>query len=300
MDIKLNMALPGHNNPVYAVCDNPAYGTFFTAGNDKGIVEWIPGNAAPKRLLKPVPAAVYTMTVHNEHLFAGLRNGQVLQFDVQSGKLIKSFRNSEAGVFDLLILPHKNELLSADESGMVCVWDFDTGNRLHHWQASAQKVRSLAFHQQKNQLAAGSNDGFIRLYDAQDYSLQNQFKAHEMGITALAFSPDGNTLLSGSRDAHLKAWQTANWNCSADFAAHLFSIYRIIYHPAEAVLLSISRDKSFKLWDAADYRLLKNISMEKGHPSHRLSVNNVCWLDKGNRLVTVGDDKMVLLWDLTF
>ncbi len=32
--------LEGHNNPVYAVVSHPELSLAYTAGNDKGIVEW--------------------------------------------------------------------------------------------------------------------------------------------------------------------------------------------------------------------------------------------------------------------
>jgi WD40 repeat protein len=57
-------------------------------------------------------------------------------------------------------------------------------------------------------------------------------------------------------------------------------------------------DKSIKIWDAADFRLRKNISREKGYPSHMLSINKLAWT--GNQLLSVSDDKVIIRWALTF
>ncbi|ULT27679.1 hypothetical protein KUH03_13825 [Sphingobacterium sp. E70] len=40
MDIKLRATLPGHQNPIFCVEKGYDPHTFFTGGNDKGVVEW--------------------------------------------------------------------------------------------------------------------------------------------------------------------------------------------------------------------------------------------------------------------
>ncbi|MBE7176495.1 MAG: WD40 repeat domain-containing protein [Mucilaginibacter polytrichastri] len=301
MEISLHSTYPGHSNPVYAVTSSLFHPVFYSAGNDKGIVEWGFDHILPLKLLQPVPASVYTMKIEEttRSLFAGLRNGRILHFGLEEGKLLRHFGHSTAGIFDLELIRSKKELLAADENGLVSVWNF-SGDLLHKWQASREKIRAMAIFPEKDLLAIGCNEGIIRLYDLRDFSPLHEFRAHSMGVTSLAFSAEGDRLFSGSRDAHLKVWDLGNYSALSDFAAHYFSIYKILFHPQKPVFATVSRDKSFKIWDANEYRLLKNISAEKGYPSHRLSVNDACWAENGSRFITVGDDKMVLSWDVSF
>jgi WD40 repeat protein len=46
--------LSGHKNPVYAISDGLDNHTFYTAGNDKGVVEWSLETMAFVKVLVPV------------------------------------------------------------------------------------------------------------------------------------------------------------------------------------------------------------------------------------------------------
>ncbi|MDT3401392.1 hypothetical protein [Mucilaginibacter terrae] len=43
---------------------------------------------------------------------------------------------------------------------------------------------------------------------------------------------------------------------------------------------------------------IKIISREKGYASHVLSVNKLAW--NGNQLLSTGDDKRIIAWDVEF
>ena len=81
--------------------------------------------------------------------------------------------------------------------------------------------------------------------------------------------------------------------------AHLFSIYSIAFHPELPYFATASRDKSIKIWDSENFELRKTLSFEKGYDMHRLSVNKIIW-DTENRLISVGDDKLVKVWEVVF
>jgi WD40 repeat protein len=82
--------------------------------------------------------------------------------------------------------------------------------------------------------------------------------------------------------------------------AHLFTIYDIKFHPSLNIFATASRDKSIKIWDAEDFRLYKTISREKGYPAHRLSINKIIWNSFNDTLLSVGDDKLIMVWEVKF
>jgi WD40 repeat protein len=60
------------------------------------------------------------------------------------------------------------------------------------------------------------------------------------------------------------------------------------------------RDKSIKIWDAKSFQLLKTISIEKGFDGHHLSINKIVWEPSTQKLISVGDDKLIKIWDIKF
>lgn len=289
--------LEGHNNPVYAVVAHPTQNLCYTAGNDKGIVEWDLENKKFSRLFNPVSQTVYCLQIILAHnlLVAGCSNGAILFFDLETTQ-IRFIIEVQSPVFSLNFCETKKELLAATNAGEIIVINVKEQKTVHRFQSGNQKIRSFDFSTKLNLLATASNDNFVRLYQLDDYTLINSFEAHTMGVGAIAFMPNAQALLTGARDAHLKVWDTQNWQLKTNIAAHLFAIYQISFHPHLPYFATCSRDKSIKIWRTADYSLYKNLSIDKGINGHRLSVNQICWSANGKNLISVSDDKLVKIW----
>ncbi len=291
--------LTGHTNPIYTVKSRHHQPLFYTAGNDKGIVEWNINTFHHERIFKPLTSSVYCLEVIDEAeiLVAGCNDGSITGFSLASTDKIFEFKHSEA-IFDLKWIPFKQELLSAAADGTIAVYDAAEEKLIHKFTSGKEKIRSIAFNQQLNLLATASNDRQVRVYRLDDYTFLNGFEAHEMGVSAVCFSPDGKYLLTGSRDAHLKVWDTSNWTCLHNFAAHLFTIYQIIYHPEGQYFATASRDKSIKIWRSDDFSLFKKLNTDKYDDAHKLSVNHIDWSIKGEKIISVGDDKLIKIWEI--
>lgn len=290
--------LIGHSNPIYTVISHPSKNLFYTAGNDKGIVEWDLDLKVPSRIFKAIKNTVYALEIIAEQdlLIAGCNNGSICFFSLLDTSLVNIIKNNSA-IFHLKYNSFKNELIVSTDKGEVLIINPTTKQLLHQFQSGYQKVRSLDFHQNTNLLATVSNDEMIRLYHLDDYTLIKSIKSHENGVGSLAFSLDGKNLITGGRDAHLKVWDTNRWECINSFAAHLFQIYTIAFHPTLPYIATASRDKSIKIWRAEDFSLFKNLSIEKSKEGHILSVNDICWTIDGKNIISVGDDKLVKIWD---
>ena len=79
---------------------------------------------------------------------------------------------------------------------------------------------------------------------------------------------------------------------------HMFTVYDILAVPNLPIIITVSRDKTIKIWDSRDFSLLKNIAVDRGFDSHRLSINKAFWSTYRQQLITVADDKYVKIWDV--
>ncbi len=290
--------LPGHNNPIYTVIAHPDEELFYTAGNDKGVVEWNLETQVHQRIFNQLNHTVYALEIIPDLklLVAGCNDGSICFFDSTNTSLLKTLKISSA-VFHLKYIPAKSELLASTDKGDMLVIDPENYEKVHQFRSGNEKTRSFAHHQHLNLLATVSNDEMIRIYALDDYTLIHEFRGHDQGVGSVAFSPEGVHLLTGGRDAHLKVWNTSDWTCHKSFAAHLFAVYQIIFHPTLPYFATASRDKSIKIWRSEDFSLFRNLSIGKAREGHLLSVNDICWSADGNHLISVSDDKMVKIWD---
>ncbi|MNE08756.1 WD domain, G-beta repeat [compost metagenome] len=148
-------------------------------------------------------------------------------------------------------------------------------------------------------MALACRDNIIRIFDLDGFVLLHELHDHSMSVFTLQYSPDGSYLISGARDAQLKVWNTMNYELKLNIPAHLFAINHISFHPTQPYFATASMDKSIKIWGTEDFKLYKKIDMTK-EASHHKSVNKLAWSRYDDYLISVSDDKMVMVWDIDF
>lgn len=294
--------LSGHVNPIFALAFSQKPGIIFTAGNDKGLVEWSLKTNAFIKVMFPVAASVYAIHCPTEFplLFAGLRNGDVLVFDFIQQKIVLTLKHHQKPIFDIQSVSDKKELLVASEDGSVSVWNLNDLSLLHSIPVAADTVRSISISTQNKQVAFGCRDNNVRIYDLEDYTQIRTLTGHTLPVFSVAYSPTENYLVSGSRDAQLKVWDCKTFDLIENIPAHLFAVNSIAFHPTEPYFATASMDKSIKIWGSDNFKLYKIISREKGFATHRLSINKIAWSLDGSQLISVSDDKLAMVWNFSF
>lgn len=302
MEVVKKTSLTGHQNPIYALEPSQKPGIFFTAGNDKGVVEWSSRELSFIKVLMPVSSSVYSLHCPDfaPVLAVAERSGKVSLFNFDEQKITAVFNHHKLPVFALNSVPHKKELLAASEDGTVSVVDLLTFNSLYNFKVSSQTIRCVAISPDQRLVAFGCKDNMIYIYNIDDYSYVTQLAGHTHPVTSLEFSPDGKHLLSGGRDAKLNIWDCGNFSLKESIVAHMFAVYDIKFHPTLPYFATSSQDKSIKIWDATGFKLRKIISREKGMQSHSHSINKLAWDKESGALISVSDDKNVMVWEISF
>jgi centriolar protein POC1 len=292
ISVEKTAELTGHSNPIFTLELSQKPGIIFTGGNDKGLVEWSLTDNSFIKVMFLVPTSIYAIhcPVGYPLLFAGLRSGEVLVFNFLEQKITHRLRHHVKPIFDIKSSSKKNELLAASEDGTVSVWSLESLKLLHTIKVSDDTVRCIAINPNQDRIAFGCRDNRVMIYDLEDYSLIKALIGHTMAVFSLQYS--------GSRDAQLKIWDNKTYTLIQNIPAHLFAINSIAFHPALPYFATGSMDKTIKIWDATDFKLRRTISREKGFASHALSVNKVAW--NGDQLMSVSDDKKVILWNVIF
>lgn len=288
--------LSGHQNPVYALANTADGKGFYSAGNDKGVVEWSLETMAFVKVLVPVQSSVYALHRYGDLLFIAQRSGLILVFDTAEEKLAATLSHHKKAVFDVKTIPSKQELISTGEDGMVSVWSLKDYSLLYSFPVIPDAVRTIAVSGDESEVALGCKDSVVRVYNSADYGLIRELRGHKMPVTSLQYSPDGRYLISGGRDAQLKVWGLPDYELANNIAAHMFSVYAIAYHPTQPFFATCSQDKGIKLWGSDDFKLYKILSLEKNTEGHFHSINRLIWSADGTYLISTGDDRQVMVW----
>jgi len=302
LTIDLYGTLLGHQNPIYAIENGLDAHTIYTAGNDKGVVEWDLEHLSFRHVLTSVSSSVYALhqIKGTDFLAIGLREGVVLIVDVLAKKLCAKLQVDKGAVFALASLYAKQELIAIGESGNAFVWSIPDFKLVYRFPVAPTTVRVIRVSPDERQIVFGAKSGQVYIFDVADYHIHKTLDQHAMPVTAVDFSKDGRFLLTGGRDAQLNVFDTADFGLSNNFVPHMFTIYGIAFHPQLPLFATGSRDKTFKLWHAEKFSLLKNVSRDKYYDSHTHSINAIKWTAAGDKLISIADDRMVKVWNLSF
>jgi len=297
IDVKHIATLTGHNGCVYAMDKGLSEHTVFTGGSDMFIALWNLDTLQAEKFAASLPAPVYAICHIPEKklLLAGTTTGSIHILDLERKEEIKILQHHTAPIFDIKYSVKTNCFYTAGGDGNLAVCSLDTLSLIKIKKLSNQKVRNIDFNYTTSEIAVALGDCNILVFDLYTLDHKIDFIAHQLAANVVRYSPDGKFLLTGGRDAHLNIWQVANYELVESIPAHNWAIYDIVFNPDATLFATASRDKTIKIWDAKTYQLLKRISKENFDGAHTHSVNKLIWSTYNNYLVSVGDDRMIMI-----
>ncbi len=292
--------LKGHKDAIYALCSSQYNKIFFSAGAEGYVSVWNMDNPQDGRLVAKVPNSVYAMSYAREsNLLLIGHNYDGLHFLDWENKVEKAtLKITSKQIFDIKVIGNLAYTGTAD--GELVVVDIALKQIIARKKYTGKSLRSIAVNPVMNQIALGFSDNFIRIIDPQSLKPLKEFEGHQNSVFSLRYTQDGSRLFSGSRDARLKIWNVENkFELLVSEIAHMNTIYDIQFSSDGKHFVTCSMDKTIKVWDAENCDLLKVIDKER-HDSHTSSVNKLFWSGYQNQLVSVSDDRTIMIWDIKF
>ena len=115
----------------------------------------------------------------------------------------------------------------------------------------------------------------------------------QLGLTqtGLAFTPDSRSLLSGGEDGSLRLWEAQSGELLRVMQGYTQLLYKLAWSPDGRCLASGTLVQSMLLWDLTTHA-------QRAMDGKQASLmRHVAWSCDGTRLVGVGDDNHVYVWD---
>lgn len=290
----------GHNGAIYQLIGPLQNGGFLSVAGDGWLVEWPADNPELGTLVAQVAGgqlfSAYHFPAKNLYLAGALDGGLHWLYPTTPERNLH-LAHHRKGIFAITCIG--DAVFCAGGDGVLSRWSLETGRVVESLPLAGAALRCLAYQADLQLLFVGSSDYHIYALDPETLALKYRWQAHNNSVFSLATSPDGHYLISGGRDAYLKKWAISATEAPVlqqAIPAHNFTINELAYSPDGQYILSASRDKTAKLWSAANLELIKvaETIRDRGHVN---SVNALCWLSD-HRLLTAGDDRRILEWEL--
>ncbi|KAG8469802.1 hypothetical protein KFE25_006257 [Diacronema lutheri] len=189
--------------------------------------------------------------------------------------------------------PRGGVVANGTQNGCVHVWDTLTGERTVSLHPRGGKfVLTIAFSPDGALLASATTDGGVAVFDVATGVVQSELGASTVPVRALAFSPDSALLGVGADDASFTLYDVKTGAVVNAFSAHAGWILSASFSPTDGVLATSSTDRQVKLWDVGTRKCVQAFG-----GVHTDSVWQVAFDSSGERLVSVGEDKRVQVYN---
>jgi WD40 repeat protein len=312
--IRVEKALEGHKDKVYAVDFSPDSKSVASGGKDGLVLVWdvVSGKLLQNLAVVPNPGTGFGVTnvvysPDGKILAASTQSGTVVLFDTGTWQVARTIAANKMTVWGLAISPDGSLLATGSEDHTIKLWDLASGALLNTFgvencepsacgRGHTDTVNSLAFSPNGKWLASGGEDASIRVWDLA--TKQFAFKlggpnAHTAAVNRVVFSPDSQQLASASTDRLIKIWDLATQDLVMNISGHADWVYGLAYTPDGANLVSSSSDRTIRVWDTAYGRLQKTLT------GHGDQVFDVSVSADGSTIASASQDKSVRIWDIT-
>lgn len=298
MNVRQIAKLTGHNGSIYTIVQGLERHKVLTGAGDGWVIEWDLTNFETAKVVAKVETNIFSMAYIDRENWLAVGNmfGGLHWVDLNAKTDLKNSQFHEKGIFDILVLD--DHVYTVGGKGKLAKWNIATQQIVESLQLSNESLRSIDYDKAGNRFVIGSSDNSIYFLDKMLNIKHRIIPAHDNSVFTAKFTQNGTLLFSGSRDAHLKVWSlNDNFENVSSQPAHWFTINDIAFHPNKSILATASRDKTIKIWNSETFELLKVIDVVK-FGGHINSVNKLLWTTHNDWLVSVSDDRTVIVWEV--
>ena len=181
-------------------------------------------------------------------------------------------------------------MVSAGMDNLVRLWSVPDGSLIKTFEGHTHSVNSLALSPDGWTLATGSTDTTLRLWSFPGGEPQHTLRDRKKVVSAVQISADGRWVAAGSYGGRAKVW-TMTGEDVVGIKASERNLAAIALSPDGSTLATAGLGDNISLW-----------ALPSGEPigvlsGHEMAVLSLAFIDGGTRLVSLGYDKTVRVWD---
>lgn len=237
---------------------------------------------------------IASISFNNKYVATGSSDGTISIWDVETGRLINSFKGYSKFLYSLSF-SHDNQYLVTvpeDENDEVSIWDCKSGKCL-------SKICSIVNYpyiyggqivdfSPNGKYLAISRSGMILLYDITRKELIKTGFEHDAMVNSVSFSPDGKYLVSASYDKSVRIWDLSTLRCVHSLEGHTNFVYTANYSPDGRYIVSVS-EGTIKIWNVNTGKCIETLDGQ--------NVNSAAFSSDGKNFVSVSRNRSIKVWN---
>jgi len=138
------------------------------------------------------------------HIAAGCADGVIRFWDIQTGRVVKTFRGHHDSVLSIDFSTDGKYLISGGRDSMVILWDVEQERLLHTYAGNKDWVYSVAFAPNSLVTASAGFDENVHVWSPFQGLPPATYKVHNNGVMQIRFDELKNYIVSAGLDSTIK------------------------------------------------------------------------------------------------
>jgi serine/threonine protein kinase/WD40 repeat protein len=284
--------LSGHTGPVTALASDDARHWIVSSGADASLKIWHSLSGALLRSIDLEEGPATALALDDRRALTGHRSGAIVLWDLQRAERLQVYHLQDGPISALAFTDDPNHFAAASPVAPLTLFDIRdpaTSSALVEAGESASDLVAAA--RSRPLLVANGPDHMIRVWRTEPRGVGRTYRGPLAGVSALDIAAGGRLVASGGMDGSISVWSTSSSRLQRSFRAHSGRVTALAFMPSERALLATAgTDGLVKVWDL---RAMRNVRVLHGHTG---PVRALGFADAGRRLISAGDDGVILLW----
>ncbi|KIK60252.1 hypothetical protein GYMLUDRAFT_137025, partial [Collybiopsis luxurians FD-317 M1] len=232
-----------------------------------------------------------TLSENNLHVGAGLANGTVCLWDINTGVKVQTLEGHTECVWSVAFSNDGTRIVSGSSDMTIRIWDTYNGVNLQVLKSHTGNILSVAYSNDGLYIVSGSEDKTVRTWNAITGVNLLTLKGHRGRIWSVALSKDGSHIVSGSEDVSICIWEARTGIKLQTLKGHSGPILSVAFSSDGLHIVSGSLDKTVRIWDTLTGVNLQTLKGQAGFPwSVAFSIDGQC-------IVSGTSEKTLCIWD---
>lgn len=145
-----------------------------------------------------------------KHLVSGAADKFVKQFEVETGKLVRSYEGHTHHVLGVSWKGDGSRIASAGADNAIKIWNVETGEQHRTIQNYSKQVTSIHFIGATDNIVSSGGDKTVKMHRANDGGNYRNFAGMPDFVYAVACTRDEALVVAGGEDGVLRVWNGTN------------------------------------------------------------------------------------------